>query len=157
MAIELRSPAFANGGPIPRKYSGDGEDISPPLNWSNLPPGTKELALICDDPDAPTAEPWVHWVIYKIPAELTGLPEGIAAVPRLKEPAGALQGKNSWNTVGYRGPKPPPNHGLHHYFFKLYALQAKLTVEPGLTKRTLLEEMTGHVLGQAQLVGTYLR
>jgi hypothetical protein len=157
MAIKLASTAFADGGPIPRKYTGDGQDLSPPLGWSDLPPGTKELALICDDPDAPTAEPWVHWVIYKIPPDLPGLAEGIGKAARLKEPAPMMQGKNSWNTIGYRGPKPPPDHGIHHYFFKLYALEAKLSVEPGITKTTLLEEMSGHVLGQGQLVGTYLR
>ena len=157
MAIELKTTAFAEGAPIPKKYTGDGQDVSPPLSWSNLPAGTKELALICDDPDAPTAEPWVHWVIYKIPLDLPGLAEGIGKAARLKEPAALLQGKNSWNTVGYRGPKPPPDHRIHHYFFKLYALEARLAVEPGLTKATLLEEMSDHVLGQGQLVGTYLR
>lgn len=160
MAIELKSPAFADGAVIPKKYTGEGEDVSPPLEWSGVPAGTKELALICDDPDAPTDEPWVHWVIYKIPPDLTGLPEGIEKVARLKTPPGALQGKNSWTTgqtIGYRGPMPPPGHGLHHYNFRLYALSAKLSVEPGLSKKALLQEMGNHILGEGRLMGTYSR
>ena len=139
MSIKITSSAFAEGQQIPKKYTGEGQDVSPPLAWSDLPAGTKELVLICDDPDAPTDEPWVHWVIYKIPADVAGLPEGIARLPRLKNPAGALQGQNSWpkgqNNIGYRGPMPPPGHGVHHYHFKLYALEAKLVAEPGLDKK----------------------
>lgn len=160
MKIELTSSAFAKGHSIPTKYTGEGADVSPPLSWSGLPEGTKELALICDDPDAPTAEPWVHWVIYKIPAEATGLPEGVAKTARLKDPEGALQGKNSWpsgQTVAYRGPMPPPGHGLHRYFFKLYALNTTLDVEPGLSKKELLEEMQGAVIGEGEWMGTYER
>ena len=93
MAIEVTSTAFAHGQPIPKQYSGEGADVSPPISWSGLPEGTQELVLICDDPDAPTAEPWVHWVIYKIPITLTELPEGIERRARLKQPAGVLQGK----------------------------------------------------------------
>lgn len=160
MKIELTSPAFAEGKRIPVKYTGEGQDVSPPLRWSGVPEGTKELALICDDPDAPTAEPWVHWVIYKIPADTKELAEGIPRVARLKEPAGALQGKNSWpsgDVIGYRGPMPPPGHGTHRYFFKLYALGAKLVLEPGATKKQLLEAMEGRILGEGQLMGTYER
>ena len=160
MSIELTSPAFAQGKPIPKKYTGEGEDVSPPLGWGAVPPGTKELALICDDPDAPTEEPWVHWVIYKIPATATGLREGLLARPRLKDPAGALQGRNSWpagRMVCYRGPMPPPGSGAHHYYFKLYALDVKLVIEPGVAKKVLLEEMEGHVLAKGQLMGTYQR
>ena len=162
MAIELTSTAFAEGQPIPPKYTGDGDDVSPPLAWSGLPEGTKELALICDDPDAPSPrrpgpEPWVHWVIYKIPADTEALPEAIANVARLDEPAGALQGKNSWPATGYGGPAPPPESGTHRYFFKLYALDTELAIEPGKDKKALLEEMSGHVLGEGQLMGTYER
>ncbi len=159
MAIELTSTAFAHGQPIPKKYSGEGADVSPPLSWSGLPDGTSELALICDDPDAPTAEPWVHWVIYKIPVTITELPEGIERRARLKQPAGVLQGRNSWpsQNFGYRGPLPPPRHGTHRYFFKLYALEAKLVISPGVDKRVLLEDIKGHVLGEGQLMGTYQR
>lgn len=159
MTIRVTSTAFTEGQPIPKKYTGEGQDVSPPLAWSNLPAGTKELLLICDDPDAPTDEPWVHWLIYKIPADLTGLPEGIPRDARLKSPKGALQGKNSWpkDNIGYRGPMPPPGHGTHHYYFKLYALEGHLPVEPGLDKKTLLREIQGHVLGEGQLIGTYER
>ena len=159
MAIELTSTAFAHGQPIPKKYSGEGSDVSPPLSWSGLPDGTSELALICDDPDAPTAEPWVHWVIYKIPAEATGLPEGIEKRPRLKQPAGVLQGRNSWpsQNIGYRGPLPPPRHGTHRYFFKLYALDTGLELQPGATRKDLLAAIDGHILAEGQLMGMYKR
>ena len=159
MAIEVTSTAFGQGQPIPKGHSGEGTDVSPPISWSGLPEGTQELALICDDPDAPTAEPWVHWVIYKIPATLSGLPEGIERKARLKEPSGVLQGRNSWpsQNVGYRGPLPPPGHGTHRYFFKLYALEAKLVISPGVYKKNLLEEIKGHVLEEGQLMGTYRR
>ena len=160
MAIQLTSTAFGEGERIPAKHTGEGEDVSPPLAWSGVPEGTKELALICDDPDAPTPQPWVHWVIYKIPADCQGLPEGVAKTPRLEEPAGALQGANSWpsgQTIGYRGPMPPPGHGVHRYFFRLYALSASLAIEPGLDKGTLLEKMSRHILDEGHLMGTYER
>jgi Raf kinase inhibitor-like YbhB/YbcL family protein len=118
------------------------------------------LALICDDPDAPTTEPWVHWAIYKIPADVKSLPEGVPRKSRLKEPAGAMQGKNSWpasEAIGYRGPMPPPGHGVHHYYFKLYALDVPLTAEPGLDKKALIEIMNDHVLAEGVLMGTYQR
>jgi Raf kinase inhibitor-like YbhB/YbcL family protein len=161
MTIQITSTAFNEGQPIPKKYSGEGADLSPPLSWTGVPEGAKELVLICDDPDAPTAEPWVHWVIYKIPANVTGLKEGIPRKARLTDPAGALQGKNSWpggqDNIGYRGPMPPPGHGTHHYYFKLYALEAKLAVEPGMDKKSILQEIEHHVLAQGQLMGTYQR
>ncbi|HVT29153.1 MAG TPA: YbhB/YbcL family Raf kinase inhibitor-like protein, partial [Lacipirellulaceae bacterium] len=119
MKFELTSSAFKRGAPIPRKYTGEGDDASPPLAWSAAPPNTKEFALICDDPDAPSAEPWVHWVIYGIPADVSGLPEGVKTnEAKLAKPVVARQGKNSFTsgaTVGYRGPMPPPGHGVHHY------------------------------------------
>jgi len=160
MNIELSSTAFAQGQPIPDQYTGVGQDISPPLSWSGVPQDAKELVLICDDPDAPSKEPWVHWVIYKIPAGVTGLPAAIPPDKRLKNPPGALQGKNSWpmgQTIGYRGPMPPPGSGPHRYYFRLYALEAKLPVESGLSKKTLLQEIEGHVLAEGQLMGTYQR
>jgi hypothetical protein len=159
MAIQLTSTAFANGSAIPRKYTGEGEDVSPPLAWSGLPDGTRELALICDDPDAPRKDPWVHWVIYKIPADSKGLPEGVEATAKPQQPAGSVQGKNSWpngENVGYRGPMPPPGKP-HRYFFKLYALDQGLDAKPELTKEELLAKISGHVLGQGQLLGTYQR
>jgi Raf kinase inhibitor-like YbhB/YbcL family protein len=157
MTIALQSTAFAEGKPIPKKYTGDGDDMSPPLSWSNLPEGTKELALVCDDPDAPTREPWVHWVLYKLSPDLTGLSAGLPGDRQLKEPAGALQGQNTSNATGYVGPAPPRGHGVHHYHFRIYALDAPLSVEPGLTKTALLAAMAGHILGQGELIGTYSR
>jgi Raf kinase inhibitor-like YbhB/YbcL family protein len=153
----LRTPAFTEGHPIPARHTEDGDDLSPELTWSGLPKGTRELALIVDDPDAPSAEPWVHWLIYKIPAEAAGLAEGIPATATLTSPAGAVQGKNSFGTTGYRGPAPPEGHGTHHYHFKLYALDAPLDVPPGLDKKSLLDAMSGHVLSHRELVGTYKR
>jgi Raf kinase inhibitor-like YbhB/YbcL family protein len=160
MKIEVISSAFAQGQPIPKKYTGEGEDVSPPIYWKNAPEGTKEFALICDDPDAPTHDPWVHWVIYKIPADVTSLPEGVPQDARLKKPAGALQGKNSWpsgKNVGYRGPFPPPGHGVHHYHFKVYALEAHVVADPGADKKSLLADIQDHILAQGELIGTYQR
>jgi Raf kinase inhibitor-like YbhB/YbcL family protein len=157
MSMTLRSDAFANGRAIPRRYSEDVEDLSPPLTWTGLPQGTKELALIVDDPDAPRPEPWVHWVLYKIPADVRTLTEGLPRTPTLHVPPSALQGKNSWGTDGYRGPAPPKGHGTHHYHFRLYALDAPLAAAQGLDKAGLLEAMRGHVLAEAELVGTYER
>jgi Raf kinase inhibitor-like YbhB/YbcL family protein len=160
MTIQIVSTAFTQGHPIPKKYTGEGADISPPLSWSGLPAGTKELALVCDDPDAPTDEPWVHWVIYKIPADVKGLPEGVPRKSRLKEPHGAMQGKNSWpagETIGYRGPMPPPGHGVHHYYFKLYALDAPIAAEPGWDKKIVLEKIREHTIEEGVLMGTYQR
>jgi Raf kinase inhibitor-like YbhB/YbcL family protein len=160
MSIRVTSSAFTQGHPIPKKYTGEGEDVSPPLAWSEVPEKTKEFVLLCDDPDAPRAEPWVHWVIYNIPPIAKGLPEGVPRKTRLKEPPGALQGKNSWpdaEAIGYRGPMPPPGHGVHHYYFKLYALDAHVALEPGLDKKVLLEKINSHVLESGVLMGTYER
>ena len=160
MALEMTSTAFAQGHPIPKKYTGEGVDVSPPISWSGVPENAKELVLICDDPDAPTDEPWVHWVLYKIPIEAKGLPEGVLRQPRLKVPLGAMQGKNSWpdgDTIGYRGPMPPRGHGVHHYYFRLYALDAEMNVAPGLPKNTILESIRDHVLAEGSLMGAYQR
>jgi Raf kinase inhibitor-like YbhB/YbcL family protein len=110
-----------------------------------------------DDPDAPTPQPWVHWVIYKIPAAVTGLPEAMPADRRLTTPVQALQGLNSWNTVGYRGPAPPRGHGLHHYHFILYALDARLDLPAGMDNGSLRKAMEGHILAQTEWIGTYQR
>ncbi len=160
--MKLESPAFAHQGAIPKDYTEDGKDISPPLRWSEPPPGTQEFALICDDPDAPSPrrpapEPWVHWVIYGIPGDVRELPAGIPRSERLEEPAGARQGKNSWGTIGYRGPAPPRGSGRHRYVFSLYALDRPLNLGPGATKAELLRAMEGHVLASAQWIGTYER
>ena len=157
MTITIKSPAFAHNAAIPKKFTGDGEDVSPELSWSGVPDNAKELALICDDPDAPTPEPWVHWVIYKIPVKTTKLPENVAKTETLKDPAGAVQGKNSWSKLGYGGPAPPRGHGVHHYHFKVYALDAPLTASAGPDKQGLLAAMKGHILAQGELIGTYQR
>ncbi len=155
--MRISSTAFHHDQPIPQRHTGDGADLSPPLAWADIPATAKELALICDDPDAPTAEPWVHWLLYKLPVTLTGLPEGVTTTPSVSALGDARQGTNSWNRLGYGGPAPPRGHGVHHYHFKLYALDAELTAPPGLTKRALLKAMQNHVVAEAQLIGTYQR
>ncbi len=157
MKLTISSTAFQAGERIPVKHTGEGADVSPPLTWTAGPAGTVEFALIVDDPDAPTAEPWVHWVIYKLPAGTTALREAIPRSEMLSDPGGALQGQNSWNTVGYRGPMPPPGHGTHHYYFKLYALDKGVSLGAGATKKQLLDAMKGHILAEGELVGTYNR
>jgi Raf kinase inhibitor-like YbhB/YbcL family protein len=160
-AFALTSTAFQPGQPIPRKHSGEGQDVSPPLAWADVPAGTKQLALICDDPDAPSPrhprpDPWVHWVIYNIPADRTGLPEAVPAGATVAD-LEAVQGKNSWPRQQYNGPMPPPGSGRHRYFFRLYALDAALDLPAGLTAKELREKIVGHVLGRAELMGTYER
>ena len=154
MAISLTSPVFTHKGAIPRNYTCQGKDISPALQWSGLPNGTKSIALIVDDPDAPDpAAPkrvWVHWVLYNIPPSATGLVEGVSATTL---PAGSREGKNDWERTGYGGPCPPI--GRHRYFHKLYALDAVLPELKQPTKADLLKAMEGHILEQAELVGTY--
>ncbi len=153
--IRLTSPAFAEGQMIPKRHAVAGEDLSPQLEWSNVPSGTKELALIVDDPDAPVAEPWVHWVIYKLPADATGLPEGVATKLDLDSPVKARQGHNTWGEkfIGYKGPEPPS--GTHRYYFKLYALDAPLDLKAGASKKELLAAMKGHVLAEGELMGKF--
>jgi len=150
----MRSPAFTQQGSIPRKYTSEGEDISPPLEWADAPAGTCSFALIVDDPDAPDPRApqrtWVHWVLYNIPAAVHGLK---ADADQHGLPAGTSQGRNDWQRAGYGGPSPPI--GRHRYVHKLYALDVVLPDLGEPTKAQLLGAMTGHVLGEAQLVGTY--
>ncbi len=153
--MELTSPAFGDGEMIPPRYTCDGEDVSPPLQWKDVPEGTRSFALIVDDPDAPVAT-FVHWVLYNIPAERRDLPEG---VPRqVKVPGIGQQGTNDFkdNRVGYRGPCPPPGPP-HRYFFKLYALDTPLYVIEGASAATVERAMRGHILAQGQLIGKYGR
>lgn len=152
MPLELTSDAFAQEEAIPRKYTCDGQDISPPLSWSDPPEGTESFALICDDPDAPMGT-WVHWVLFNIPADKRTLPEGIPAKDQLSD--GSLHARNSWKRRDYGGPCPPS--GTHRYFFKLYALDATLDLKAGATKKQVLRAMEGHILAQAELMGTYSR
>jgi Raf kinase inhibitor-like YbhB/YbcL family protein len=156
MALELRSSAFVHQGEIAPEYTCDGKDLSPPLSWAGAPAATKSFALIVDDPDAPDPKAprrvYVHWVLYNIPAASPGLPEAVSA-PDL--PLGTREGLNDWGRTGYGGPCPPI--GRHRYFHKLYALDAVLPDLKRPTKAQLLAAMEGHVLSEAQLVGTYQR
>jgi len=152
MQISLTSPAFRDGGVIPARYTCDGENISPPLRWGDLPAGTRALVLICDDPDAP-GKTWVHWVLYDLPPDVQELPEGIPPKEALEN--GAKQGRNDFRKLGYGEPCPPG--GTHRYFFKLYALDKPLGLAPGATKAKVLAAMEGHVLGRGQLIGKYSR
>ena len=150
--MKLTSSAFTDHGAIPARHTCEGGDVSPPLAWSGAPAGTKSLALIVDDPDAPDpAAPqrtWVHWIVYALPAGSSGLPEGAG-----RAPPGAHDGRNDWGRSGYGGPCPPV--GRHRYFHKLYALDAMLPDLGQPTKAALEKAMKGHVLAEAQLVGTY--
>jgi Raf kinase inhibitor-like YbhB/YbcL family protein len=152
MPLKLNSSAFADGGVIPRKYTCQGADVSPPLAWDGVPAGTRSLALIVDDPDAPDPKAprmtWVHW--YNLPADARGLPEDAS---RAGLPAGSEVGLNDWQRADYGGPCPPI--GRHRYFHKLYALDGVLTALTRPTKADLEQAMAGHVLAEAQLVGTY--
>ena len=150
--MKLVSEAFVHDGAIPTRHTCEGEDVSPSLAWTDLPNGTKSLALLMDDPDAPNpAAPkrtWVHWVLYDIPPESTGLAEGATDLP-----SGTRQGLNDWKRSGYGGPCPPI--GRHRYFFKLYALDRELGDLEKPTKAALEQAMQGHVLARTELVGTY--
>lgn len=152
MKIKVESTAFKEGEVIPRKYTCDGADISPPLSWSGIPEGAKSIALISDDPDAPVGT-WVHWVIYNLPPNTAGLPEKVPSERTLSN--GAKQGISDFRRIGYGGPCPPG--GTHRYFFKVYALDTMLDLEPGATKKQLLKTMEGHVLAEGELMGKYKR
>jgi len=152
MKLSLTSEAFQEGGMIPRKYTCDGPDVSPPLAWSPVPAGAKSIALICDDPDAPMGT-WVHWVVFNLPGDASGVPEGIS--PRENLENGARQGVNDFGRIGYGGPCPP--RGTHRYFFKLYALDVKLDLSGRVTKERLLRGMEGHILAEGHLMGKYKR
>jgi Raf kinase inhibitor-like YbhB/YbcL family protein len=150
--MKITSSAFPHNGQIPTQYTCEGEDVSPPLSWSDVPPGAKSLALIVDDPDAPDpAAPkmtWVHWVLYDIPPNVAGLPEAVKSLP-----PGTREGLNDWQRTSYGGPCPPV--GRHRYFFKLYALDVELPDLRHPRKAALEKAMKGHVLTEAQLFGTY--
>jgi len=152
MAFKITSPAFKEGELIPKKFTCDSSDISPALNWSGAPETTRCFALICDDPDTPMGT-WVHWVLYNLPSNLSGLAEAIPHSDTL--PNGARQGMTDFGTPGYGGPCPP--HGTHRYFFKLYALDTMLTLEGKVTKDDIEAAMKGHVLAECQLMGKYKR
>lgn len=156
MSMKIESSAFAHNGDIPRRYTCDGQDVSPPLSWSGVPENAKSLVLIVDDPDAPDPKApkmtWVHWVLYNIPANASGLPEGVSSGAL---PNGTAEGINDWKRTGYGGPCPPT--GRHRYFHKLYALDTVLTGLNKPTKAQLEKAMQGHILAQAELIGLYQR
>ena len=152
MALTLSSPAFQSNAPIPSRYTCNGDNISPPLEWSGVPQGTQTFVLLCDDPDVPRAlradGMYDHWVLFNIPAFVTGLPENMKTLP-----AGAIQGQNTGGKLGYTGPCPPDCQ--HRYFFKLFALDTSLALAQGATKAEVAAAMDGHVLAQTELMGVY--
>ena len=152
MEIKITSSAFDEGGMIPEKYTCDGIDVSPPLMCTSIPDGTKTIALIGDDPDAPMGT-WVHWVLFNLPANTKEISENIQPERELEN--GAKQGMNDFRKIGYGGPCPPG--GTHRYYFKIFALDTELNLEAGATKLQLLEAMEGHILGEGQLMGRYKR
>jgi Raf kinase inhibitor-like YbhB/YbcL family protein len=153
MSFAVKSTAFANGGEISKRYTCEGADLSPALNWVDVPAGTQSLALIADDPDAPVGT-WTHWIIWNISAKATVLPEGVPQLETLDN--GARQGRNDFKRIGYGGPCPPPGK-THRYFFKLYALDARLDVKAGASRTELELAMKRHVLSLTELMGTYRR
>jgi len=157
--LVVDSPTMKAGAMMPRDYTPDGRNVSPPLTWGNVPAGTRELAVVCEDFDAGNPPPFVHWVIYKIPGTAKGLPENVPidpSVPMPAEIAGAVQGLNGFKRAIYRGPAPPAGKP-HGYHFVVYALDAALDLRPNLTRAELLEEIKGHVLAQGEIVPVYER
>lgn len=159
--MQLTSRVFSRNEPIPLRYSGEGNDVSPPLEWSHAPEGTRAFALLCDDPDAPLRpgkeHPFAHWLIYNIPARITALPEGLPHRDILLLPVFATQGRNSFGKIGWNGPLPPPGHGVHRYHFTLYALSSSIPLASGMRREAFRLALQGHVLETAELVGTYER
>ena len=154
--LTLSSPSFRNNQPMPAKHSCEGADASPALKWEGAPPATKSFALICDDPDAPGGS-WVHWVLYGIGGSKIELPENVAKTESVAALGNAKQGVTDFGRVGYGGPCPPRGHGVHHYHFRLYALDTDLNLSARATRRQLEAMMHGHILAQAELVGKYQR
>lgn len=148
--MELQSQQFSNNQFIPKRYTGEGENVSPPLSWKDVPKDTKELVLICDDPDAPKEIPFVHWVAYNISPETNELPENFSEKD-------IIFGRNSFGEIKYGGPMPPKGHGSHHYHFKLYALKEKTSLEAGASKEQLLEHIKDKIIDKTELVGIYER
>ncbi|MDF5711477.1 MAG: YbhB/YbcL family Raf kinase inhibitor-like protein [Nostoc sp. S4] len=145
--LQIHSPAFTSLEYIPKQYTSDGENISPPLEWNGLPAGTKQLAIICHDPDAPLPQGFTHWLVYNIPPTINQIAEGGGSK--------FTEGLNSGNQPGYTGPAPPEGHGLHHYYFWLYALDAELNLKSNMNREQLLNAIADHVIEQARLVGVY--
>lgn len=157
--FSVSTPAFKDDGVIPSKYTCEGEDVSPPLEWSGVPEGTKSFALTCLDPDAPPGT-WVHWVLYDFPGDSTGMDENLPKEETLTSGAkqGACWGVDSFSRVGYYGPCPPPGHGYHRYYFTLYALDVdSVGLDPNAAHRDLEKAMEGHILAKAVVMGRYKR
>lgn len=154
-ALQVSSPAFAAGGAIPDVHSDYGERVSPPLKWSGVPPAAKTLVLLVEDPDAKEPRPFVHWVLYDVPATRQELPESVPGQPRLPDLGGALQGRSSRGSSGYTGPRPPKADPPHHYHFQLFALDGPLGLDPNAPRAQVLEAMKGRVLAGGELIGTF--
>jgi hypothetical protein len=155
--IGVTSSAFPDGGTIPVRYTGDGDNLSPALSWSTLPEGTASIAILCEDPDAPGTEAFSHWVAFNLPPSLTGLPERVARSANPPELRGGAHGVNHFGGVGYDGPKPPRGDGPHRYQFQVYALDEKLSLPPGASAQALRKVTKGHILGKGVLVGLFSR
>ena len=149
MSIRVTSPAFGPGERIPVRHTGEGEDVSPPLQWGPLPAGTREICLLCEDPDAPRPQPWVHWIVAGIPGTRDGLVEG--------ESKGFVQGQNDFGEQHWGGPMPPRGHGVHRYYFKVYALKRPSGLHSRFSKADFLAAIKGQILDEGELIGTYDR
>jgi len=163
-AIDISSPAFEHNGRIPVEYTADGDNVSPAIRWGEVPGGTRSIALICEDPDAPTGTggrsarqgkpAFVHWVIFNTPADKRGYPRGVPTSGKLSD--GSVQGSNDFGKIGYGGPAPPRGPA-HRYFFTVYALDTTLDLQPGATCEQLVDAMQGHILAEGELIGKYSR
>lgn len=156
-SLRVTSPAFANDARIPETYGAEGQNVSPPLQWSAGPAGTRSYAVLMEDPDVERDPPFVHWLLYNVPADVTSLDEAVPGAPRLQKPRGALQGRNERGSVGYFGPRPPKSDPPHHYHFQVFALDTVLDLPHGASRAELLAAMRGHVLAQGRVVGTFER
>jgi Raf kinase inhibitor-like YbhB/YbcL family protein len=152
--VRLESASFREGEPIPKEHSRDGADSHPALAWSGAPAGTRSFALVCEDPDAPRGT-WIHWVLFNVPETATGLDTGAAKGEQ--HPSGGVHGRNDFGESGWGGPAPPRGHGMHHYVFRLFALDTRLGLPAGASRSELEQAMQGHVLAEAKLTGTYRR
>lgn len=154
-ALQVSSPDFAAGAPLAKTYSAYGQGISPRLRWEGVPPGTRSLALLMEDPDAPVGKPFVHWLAWNLPPDMGGLPEAVPATPQLPSLGTLRQGRNTRGSIGYFGPRPPAGNPPHHYHFQLFALDRQLDLLPGASREELLAAMAGHVLAKGNIIGTY--
>ena len=157
MNLQIQSSAFDNGERIPDRYTTEGADVSPPITITGVPEDAEALVVICDDPDAPQPDPWVHWLIWDIPPNTPSLPDSVSTVESPDEVPEAVQGMNDFGNLGYGGPAPPPGHGTHHYRFTVYALRQPLDLSAGAERPELESAMENHVIEQAGLTGTYER